>query len=240
MRTTLFALLCLPALAAAEPVERVFPARIAIDATGAVTTVEPVGEVDADLVEAVRGAAAGLAFEPASIDGRPVPSRSTAIVRLRFDPEAAPPRAVEVVMASHASAPTMRPPRYPPDMLRNQLSALVVLRLAVDADGRVLAEGSTAEHAEAREPGGRLVVRESLYRPAVEASLAAAGQQALPVEEVDGVPRASTARIPVTFCFPSESKGCTALKEGMGPSLREPVEPGLRFARPRTGGAAAP
>lgn len=241
MRHLLFGLLLFPAaLVAAEPVERVFAARIDIDAAGVVTAVEPMGPVDADLADAVRRGAGGLAFEPATVDDRPVPSRSTAIVRLRFDPEAAAPRDVELIGAIHANSPTMRPPRYPPDLLRDKLSALVVLRLAVDADGRVRAEDSRAEHAELREPGGKRVARTSLVRPAVEASLAAASQQALPVEEVDGVARASTARIAVSFCFPSESKACTAVKEGMGPSLREPVEPGLRFARLRAGDAGAP
>ena len=241
MRHLLLPLLLLPTLGvAAEPVERLFAARIDIDAAGLVTAAEPLGDVDADLADVVRRAATGLAFEPATVDGQPVPSRSTAIVRLRFDPEAPAPRAAEVVHAGHLASPTMRPPRYPPEMMRNRLSSLVVLRLAVAADGTVNLQDSRAEHAEAREPGGRKVARVSLYQPAVDASLAEAGRQVLPVEEVDGVARASTVRLPITFCFPAESRGCTELKDAQGESLREPVEPGVRFARVRPRAATAP
>ena len=74
-----------PALAKDAPAqERVFPVRVAVDAAGQVTGVVPQGEIPAALQVMVMQAADQAEFEPAQVNGEPVPSLTGVSVKVRL------------------------------------------------------------------------------------------------------------------------------------------------------------
>lgn len=98
-------------------------------------------------------------------------------------------------------------------------------------DGRVNMARSRIESVDARHENGRKVSRNKDAQAFGEAALASAAQWAADPEEVDGVAVATTLRIPVTFCFPQDSRPCRAFAKDNVPATREPADAGIRLPK---------
>jgi outer membrane biosynthesis protein TonB len=234
-----FALLSLLALlapvpaSAQEPVERTYPARVSVTAEGTVSGVELGEAVPEALAALARDAAGKLTFEPAAVQGVPVASKTTVLVRLRLAPAQGDALAASVVGVT-AAKPVLGVPRYPIEAMRAGISALVWLQVEMGPDGRVDMARSRIENVDARHENGRKVSRNKDAKAFGEAALASAAQWAADPEEVDGVAVATSLRIPVTFCFPQDSKPCRVFAKEKVPATREPADAGIRLPSLKT------
>jgi hypothetical protein len=201
-------LLLAPCLAAAqEPVERSYPARVSITAEGTVGSVELAEGVPEAVAALARDAAGKLVFEPAAVQGVPVASKTTVLVRLRFSPAEGGGLSIGLVSITPTTT-VLSQPLYPSDALRARLSALVWLNVGLRPDGTV--DGSTTgiESVDARHANGRKVNRSKDAQAFGDAALAAAAKWAADPVEVAGAAVATTMRVPVKFCMPLDSKAC--------------------------------
>lgn len=233
----LFTALCLSssAVAAEKPFERTFHARVSVTAEGAVAAVEPQDGLPAPVAQLIGDAAGKLAFEPATVQGTPVASRTTVLVRTRFAPGQGDALDARVLSITEAQ-PMMRPPVYPFEAMRAGVNALVWLRVSVGPDGAVDTAGSSVESVDARYANGRKLGRGKQGEALGQAALAAAAQWLVYPEEVDGVAQATELRVPVTFCMPSDSAACRQFKEMQGSPERSSRDPGVRLAQLKPAG----
>lgn len=219
--------------AAQEPVERTYPARVSVTAEGTVSGVELGEGVPEALAALARDAAGKLTFEPAAVQGVPVASKTTVLVRLRLAPAQGDALAASVVGVT-AAKPVLGVPRYPIEAMRAGISALVWMQMEMGPDGRVDMARSRIESVDARYETGRKVSRSKDAKAFGEAALASAAQWAADPEEVDGAAVATSLRVPVTFCFPQDSKPCRAFAKENVPATREPADAGIRLPRLKT------
>ena len=68
-----------------RPERRLYTVRVDVDASGTVTAAEPHGEVHPALLEPIRTAALKSRFQPATVDGKPVGSRTSLLVTVLFE-----------------------------------------------------------------------------------------------------------------------------------------------------------
>ena len=209
MRMMLSSLLVLCTLSAAGPVvAEETPARVWIeawadvDAEGRVTGLE----FDPGAAPVITGVAEpvlrGLAFEPASRDGQAVASRTRVGAQLAFTPRAEGEYAGTVLRTNEpvvrlASAVN---PDYPSATVREGVGGIVLLDVAVKADGRV-------DAADTRLHSARFFRRGKDYdgplgRLLVDATLAAVTKWRYDVPQVDGQPIAVRLRVPTRYTPP--------------------------------------
>lgn len=231
-----------------KPVEFEFLTRVSVDASGKVTDTEFVRPVPEALQPLVARAAAGVAFEPATRDGDPVPSRTALELRMRFTPEGDDFR-VEVLSVDGGAAAGVgtRVPNFPVEVMRDGHNVLAVAEVVLQADGSVdLAASKVDRIAFYRgtkpvdAPGAGKV---RLVREAVQAAMK---DWTYIVEEVDGVAVATTLKVPVTMCLSSGGdqgrEDCGLWSEAIRRDLRapQPADTRLRLAQPRLPEAGAP
>ncbi|MFO1495688.1 MAG: TonB family protein [Lysobacterales bacterium] len=167
-------------------------AEVEIDAQGRASTVKLLHNrlskaMRATLIERIRA----VEFEPAVVDGQPAPAAVTISVVLGVNEL---PDALQVVIDDIAITVGTRkatPPRYPMRELERGESGMVTLRVAYDADGRVI-EATPAD------PGAR---RDAF----MIAALRAASRWQLEPQRVAGIGVAGTAIIPVLFTIADEA-----------------------------------
>lgn len=246
--SALFIALALAAPAAAKPVEFEFLTRVSVDASGEVTDTEFVRPVPEALQPLVARAAAGVAFEPATRDGVPVPSRTALELRMRFTPEGDEFR-VEVLSVEGGAAAGVgtRVPNFPVEVMRDGHNVLAVANVVLQADGSVDLAASKVDRVEfyrgtqavdSPNAGKVRQVRESVQ--------VAMKDWTYIVEEVDGVAIATTLQVPVTMCrAPRGTEGrqdCRLWNEAIQRDLKapQPADTRLRLAQPRLPEAAAP
>lgn len=224
------AMLAGPALADGLDVatHRFYPVRVDVDASGAVTAVEPLGEVMDGLRPSLEAAARRAEFVPATKGGVPVPSRTAVLVSVAFA-KAGRNVTAQVTGVSAGSALPLAPPRYPRDALRRQASARVMLRIVFDASGRRDESLSGVERVDGPlkdvRPGRETKVPyEADFRAAALSALAA---WTYTPDEVDGQPVAVDVRIPMTFC--AGTRGCPEFAPVTEPVVT-PADASIRLA----------
>lgn len=205
----LFALVVLATAADAKSRSRNYTVRVAVDAQGRVTQVEPQGEVPDTVRPLVVRAAEGAQFEPARRAGEPVSSRTHLKVAVAFPAQDDQAR-VTALLPGGGWQRNGAMPRYPVQALASGLGAQVWARAVFRADGSVDLAASGIE---------RIVVRRSGPRPrsegqeTVEQQFAASVRALLPQwtylpDEVDGRPVAVTLHVPTRFCAPQRLATC--------------------------------
>jgi TonB family protein len=197
--------LLLAAVAATFPAFGADTDRIEIPSAIVQLTITPEGRpdeieidptLDPKLVDFLSRAIEGWQFEPATRNGRPATARTTLSIRMSAR-TAEPDGKIRVQIDSATTGPGYAkagPPRYPVEALRKRQAGEVVVEAEVDANGRVTSARI------ARSNAGRLLERSALD---------AVKRWVLIPETVDGIPIASTALLPVTFCI--HGKPCPRL-----------------------------
>ena len=184
-------------------------ADIVIAADGAVTSLawresRAVGKLAASRLEPI---ARQWQFEAGRVDGVAVETQTTLTVELNASVE--PDGSVRLRVAdahTGASSVSRAPPAYPVDALRDGVSALVVARVRVAADG-------PAEISELRFGEDVPDYYERQFAKTVRAAIA---KWQFRPERVAGHPVATEMRVPITFCAEPNSRQCRELEATEG------------------------
>lgn len=185
--------------------------RVAVDEQGKVTAAEPVTEIPSELLAMVTTLVETSEFEPARVDDRPVPSRTTVHVQVRFEGDSRQVRAIPVKVSNGGKLNVGALPRYPFAAMRSDYGAQVWATLSFLADGSLDPAATRIDSIDVVRQGrsqrnGR---HQANFESAVQAAIA---QWTLLPDEVDGHPIAMTVRVPTRFCPPSrKARGCDEL-----------------------------
>lgn len=227
--------------------EMEFFTRVSVDAAGKVTGTEFIRPVPAGLQKLVADTAATVAFEPATRDGVPVPSRTALQLRMRFTPDGGDYR-VELLSVDGNGAATAeaRLPRVPASVMRRRYNLLAVAEVQVRADGSVDTDASQVVRIEFYSGNERSSDAPAhVQRDMREAMLAAMKEWTFVPEEVDGVAIPARLSVPVTLCIVRRGDGkasCDAWSQKVSSQLGrpEPADAGLRLAQLRTQDGVVP
>jgi hypothetical protein len=203
----LFAFIAAPLSAADDPATLSVSAWADVDAEGRVSGLEFRSELPASIESIARNLFQPLTFEPATVGGQPVPSRTSLRTSLELSPDGAGGYVVKVVDLQQigSSAASTPPPRYPADALFGGVGGKIWLELSIDAQGHVSAD--SIEVVEARFHRDRKSYKGRLAEQLVEAARTAALQWTFVQPQVAGVPVATRQRVPVTFTPPAKGRG---------------------------------
>lgn len=171
--------------AVAETTQRhVYTYVLELDEDGSIRTLEPSGSIPADTRSELDRHIQGWVFQPAEVDGRRVATGT--FLRVGVEIPAAG-RPLRILSATTGPAPqAIRFPDYPASAQRRGEEGVVVLKLQVDADGRV-------QQAMTYDDSPRAA------RALVDAAQKAAATWRFQPERIDGQPVASTVLLPVCF-----------------------------------------
>jgi len=179
-------------------VTHLYSFRVSLDEQGRITRAEPLDEIPAPVSALVAGLVQDADFEPARVADRPVPSRTTLIVRVDFEGNQQHLRVASTKLTSGGGLdPT--PPRYPPRAMASQIGALVSTHVVYRVDGSLDREASRIENLEVF--GGKRSMKHDPIRKSFEDAVwtTLAGWTMRP-DEVDGQPIAMSTRVPMSFC----------------------------------------
>ena len=118
---------------------------LTIDASGRVTSLESIGDPPVDAVRApLETAIRGWHFQPGTIDGKPVETKTTFSLDLSFVEHGSDKFALRVDDARTGADLTFdgfhhSTPKYPSDAMSHHRDGIVVLRVDFDASGHVVA-----------------------------------------------------------------------------------------------------
>jgi TonB family protein len=193
---------------------------VELDAAGRVLAVEPADPVAREIAGFLREQVLRWQFEPATLRGEPVPTRTSVTVRLEAT-GARSGRQVEVRIIDAATGPRYkmnRAPRYPLAAIDRKDSGEVLLRVDFDRDGRVT----------------DIAVERRVGREYFEhAALAAVREWTFEPERAGDVGIPARVLVPIRFCI--QGKPCKSLPEkaeGVDPSGPQLVgEPAARIVR---------
>lgn len=173
-----------PAASAGDAAARVYTFQVEVDRSGALTSVQPAGGAgDATTTAQLQRELATWVFER---NGGSASGSVSTWVRVTALP-AAGGSAARILSASVGPAPdALNLPDYPDNARRLGHEGVVVLELAVDADGAV-------QKASVHQTAGRI------NRAMANAALAAARGWSFRPERIDGAPQAGTLLMPVCF-----------------------------------------
>lgn len=214
------ALLPLVAMAGDAAQSRVYTFQVELDAGGAPLAATPLRDVEDATVRKLQQDLRSWVFQPALVDGRPVPTSTwLRVVAIPSTDGAAP----TVLSATVGPAPeSLRKPEFPTAAGRRGQQGVVVLELDMDAQGRI-------DAVSVRDTVG------NISRAMAEAAVAAAHGWTFRPERVAGVPMAGKLMMPVCFVVASDSQAC----EWTGPESRAygrdtvlALEPAARLADP--------
>lgn len=153
------------------------PAHLQIDPT-----------LDPKLAAFLRQAIQGWEFEPATINGQPATARTTLSIRMSARVANADGD-IRLQVDSATTGPayaTQKPPRYPMKALRTGQAGEVMVEAEISNDGRVL---STR------------IARSVAPKILEVAAIAAIKDWTFVPETVNGIPIATTALLPISFCI---------------------------------------
>ena len=175
---------------AADPLVFSASAKVEIDASGKVTSVEPIGQLSPALQDLVRRHLAGYRFEAPQRDGAAV--AGTTYVKLGG---CAVPDGKEynVSLAFQTNGPRMEgvdfiaPPKYPPAGYQNGVEAEAIVTYVVEADGSATLEGIAYPKAQRQKQAFDKVLREWV------------GQMRYLPERIAGQPVRTRMEVPVDF-----------------------------------------
>lgn len=188
-----------PAAAAdqrAEPISAVVD--VDLDASGKVVAIEPADAVASEMADFLRAQVSTWEFEPATLGGQPVPTRTSVGIRLEPTGERTG-RQVEVRIVDAATGPrfqTNPAPRYPQAAFERRDTGAVLLRVDFDRDGRVT--DAAVERSVGRksfETAALNAVRKWTFRP----------------ERVGDIGVAARVLVPIRFCI--SGRPCQSLPE---------------------------
>lgn len=213
-----------PLHAADEPAVPMFAVvDVELDASGAILAVEPADDVAREIADFLRAQVSHWQFEPATLRGQPVATRTSVTIRLEAT-GARSGRQVEMRVVDAATGPRYkvnRAPRYPLAALDRKDSGEVLLRVDFDRDGRVTEVA--VERSAARKYFERAAldaVREWTFQPE------RAGDVGIPARVL----------VPIRFCI--DGRACRALPETPGGDANGPRLVGEPAARIRSRGEA--
>lgn len=222
-----FAALCAAATAAAAdeptvPMHAVVD--VDLDASGRVLAIEPADDVAREIAGFLRAQVSTWEFEPATLRGQPVPTRTSVTIRLEAT-GARTGRQVEVRIVDAATGPRYKAnpaPRYPLAAIERRDTGEVLLRVDFDRDGRVT----------------EAVVERSVGRKYFEsAALNAVREWTFQPERVGDIGVAARVLVPIRFCI--QQRPCQSLPEATpGDDANGPRLVGDPAARIRSRGPA--
>jgi TonB family protein len=169
-----------------------------VDATGRVLAVEPADAVAGEIAGFLREQVSRWQFEPATVRGEPVPTRTSVTIRLEAT-GARSGRQLEVRIVGAGTGPRYkvnRAPRYPLAALDRKDSGEVLLRVDFNREGRVTA----------------VAVERSVGRKYFErAALDAVRDWTFQPERAGDVAIPARVLVPIRFCI--QGKPCKSLPE---------------------------
>lgn len=230
---TLFLSMVSP-VSASEPVSltKSYSFRVSVDEQGKVASAEPVTEIPKALLPTVAGLVTSSAFEPARVDGRAVPSRTTVHVLMKFEGNERQVRATPVSLTNGGKLDSVAVPRYPFEAMRVDVGAMVWATLSFRPDGSLDRDASRIDSVDIARGGRgqRVGAHQKSFEAAVTSVMA---NWTLLPDEVDGKPIAMTVRVPTRFCPPSRAvRGCDDLwpRGGQPDPSPEPSDTNVRLA----------
>lgn len=187
-----------------EPPElQLFPAqaRVEVDASGAVSAVEPDAHLPMPVAEHLRALVSGWRFVPPQVNGRTV----SGVTYVRLQGCAAPVEGgYRLAFAFQGNGPgreqPMRPPPYPPEALRDGASATVNVTFRVEPDGQARVEDIAfvgrrpPRHADAFSNTVKQWAEQARYRPEVLDGKPVTTRVSYPVEFTAGAKTYHSAR----------------------------------------------
>jgi protein TonB len=217
-----FALACAfaaaaPLHAADDPAVPIFAVvDVELDAAGGILAIEPADDVAREIAGFLREQVARWRFEPATVRGQPVATRTAVTIRLEAT-GAQSGRQVEMRIVDAGTGPRYRTnpaPRYPVAALERKDSGEVLLRVDFDRDGRVT----------------DIAVERSAARKYFEnAALAAVRDWTFQPERAGDIGLPARVLVPVRFCI--RGKPCRSLPDRSGDAAQGPRLVGEPAAR---------
>ncbi len=147
-------------------------------------------------------------FEPATVNGRPATAQTTLTINMSARTDEGD-GTVRLQIDSATTGPgyaSSKPPRYPVEALRAREAGEVMMSVDIDAKGKV--RSARIE----RSVASRVLEKSAL--------MAVKGWTFIP-ERVDGIPIATTALVPISFCI--AGKPCPRLSPDAEPSDSQPA-----------------
>lgn len=176
-----------------EPQPRIYTYEVELDASGALLSATPLRNADDATTRQLQAELRNWTFRPAQQDGHS--ARTSTWVRMTAIPasDGGPAR---VLSATAGPVPDrLRNPEFPEAAQVRGQQGVVVLKLAIDAQGRV-------QSVDVHDTVGRI------DRAMANAAIAAARGWTFRPERVDGAPLASLLLMPVCFVASADSEAC--------------------------------
>lgn len=196
---------------------------VELDAAGGIVSIEPADAVAREIAGFLREQVSRWQFEPATLRGQPVATRTAVTIRLEAT-GARSGRQVEVRIVDAATGPRYKAngaPTYPMAALQRKDSGEVLLRVDFDRDGRVT----------------NAAVERSVGRKYFEAAaLRAVRDWTFEPERAGDVGIAATVLVPIRFCI--QGRPCQSLPQASGGDAEGPRLVGEPAARIRSRGEA--
>lgn len=166
--------------------------RVSLDARGTVTRLDAIGGLEPEVAAPLEHAIGGWRFEPGRVDGVAAPTETTLTLDVSFVPGDGDRYTIRIDDArtgGHVDPESSRRhfPRFPNQALKRGLFAMVVVKVAYDESGKVVAV----------EPQADLGVNAS--RPLEKATVAAVSRWEIEPERVGGRAVASSLLLPVCY-----------------------------------------
>jgi TonB family protein len=197
-RASVSLLLWIPMLALADgrvlkPVDLTMSWTVSLDATGAITSLQPAEQTNQGLYERLEPGVRKWHFTPGKVNGKPAPSETTLTVHIKLEPVDSNYRVRVRDAGTGARYATMTPPKYPDGATVSRRGGAVMLEVHYDDAGKVTAakpvEGGLPKPGSDIERAAVVAVKKWTFTP----------------EKIGGHGLAGAVRVPL--CFSAQPDG---------------------------------
>lgn len=205
-------LLSIPLAAAAADAERPVDATlvwsVALDATGAIASLQPAESANAALYQRLETSVRTWHFTPGKVDGAPAPAQTTLTVHITMEPVDGGYHLHLRHAETGVRYGTMIAPKYPDGALTSHRGGAVLLEVHYDADGHVI-DANPIEGGEPK-PGSDIE----------RAAVVAVKRWTFTPEMIAGHGVAGAAKVPLCFNAPPARENC----RWIDPATNAPIE----------------